>query len=206
MQKTTGGKTRNRNAERSVRLLESAFLELLAEKPYEKITVTDVTARADLNRGTFYAHFKNMDDLMNTAVDTLTDTLSNLLIQVMDPSCIENPMPVLEQTGNFINANRALLQKLTGTSSLGPLTVAIVGKTRERLRDFLNEEYGERALTVLEHADFIFAGVLWAQYSWLTGEYGARDIHEVNEELCKMIQGVGSSVRRRPGGEAGTAE
>ena len=86
MQKTTGGKTRNRNAERSVRLLESAFLELLAEKPYEKITVTDVTARADLNRGTFYAHFKNMDDLMNTAVDTLTDTLSNLLVQVMDPS------------------------------------------------------------------------------------------------------------------------
>ena len=56
----------NRNAQRSIRLLKEAFMELLAEKPYESITVSNVARKADLNRGTFYAHFDNVDDLMRS--------------------------------------------------------------------------------------------------------------------------------------------
>ena len=50
--------SRNRNAQRSVRLLEEALTLLIAEKPYDKITVSDITRRADLNRGTFYRSFR----------------------------------------------------------------------------------------------------------------------------------------------------
>ncbi|MBO5365138.1 MAG: TetR family transcriptional regulator, partial [Peptococcaceae bacterium] len=46
-----------RNAVRSKTMIRQAFLELLQEKPYEKITVTDIAQRADLNRSTFYAHY-----------------------------------------------------------------------------------------------------------------------------------------------------
>jgi AcrR family transcriptional regulator len=42
---------------RTRKLLMDAFLELLAEKDFEAITVQDITARATVNRATFYAHF-----------------------------------------------------------------------------------------------------------------------------------------------------
>ena len=42
-----------RNAVRSKKMIRQAFLELLQEKPCEKITVTDIAQRADLNRSTF---------------------------------------------------------------------------------------------------------------------------------------------------------
>ena len=39
--------------------LENAFWELLSEREYRKITVTDICNTADLNRSTFYAHYED---------------------------------------------------------------------------------------------------------------------------------------------------
>ncbi len=53
---------------RTRKLLIEAFLDLMAEKPFEAITVQDITARATVNRATFYAHFADkyalVDDLI----------------------------------------------------------------------------------------------------------------------------------------------
>lgn len=44
--------------------LLSAFGELLEKKPFNKITITDITAKCGLNRMTFYYHFDNIYELM----------------------------------------------------------------------------------------------------------------------------------------------
>ena len=44
--------------------LLAAFGELLEEKPFNKITITDLTAKCGLNRMTFYYHFDNIYELM----------------------------------------------------------------------------------------------------------------------------------------------
>ena len=46
--------------------LEEAFWACLAEKPFDKITVADVTKRASVNRNTFYYHYVDMNDLART--------------------------------------------------------------------------------------------------------------------------------------------
>ena len=43
----------NRNARRSRQMIREAFEALLKEKGFHKITVTDIVARAELNRSTF---------------------------------------------------------------------------------------------------------------------------------------------------------
>ena len=44
--------------------LLSAFGALIEEKPFNKITITDLTARCGINRMTFYYHFDNIYELM----------------------------------------------------------------------------------------------------------------------------------------------
>jgi len=59
---------RDRRVKRSRRLLQDAFRELLAEKGFHAISVQDVAERADVNRGTFYAHFTDKYALLETVV------------------------------------------------------------------------------------------------------------------------------------------
>ena len=63
-------KRRHTVAELTKRALLSAFGELLEEKPFNKITITDLTRRCGLNRMTFYYHFDNIYELMIWGLET----------------------------------------------------------------------------------------------------------------------------------------
>ena len=47
------------------RALVASLKELMAEKPLDKITVTDLTEHCGVNRMTFYYHFKDIYDLVD---------------------------------------------------------------------------------------------------------------------------------------------
>ena len=52
-----------------------AFWLLLDEKPYNKITVKDIVNRCQINRNTFYYHFHDIPELLETAVKNDTDQI-----------------------------------------------------------------------------------------------------------------------------------
>jgi len=52
------------------RALASALKELMAEVPFEKIQVAHICERCNMNRKSFYYHFKDKYDLVNWIFDT----------------------------------------------------------------------------------------------------------------------------------------
>lgn len=66
-------KTRNT---RSRQALCEALLALLVEKPFEKITVRDITGRADIGYATFFRHYTDKEALLN---DLVADEINKLL-------------------------------------------------------------------------------------------------------------------------------
>ncbi|CAI6086560.1 TetR/AcrR family transcriptional regulator [Cohnella sp. JJ-181] len=63
----------DRRKARTRQLLHDALMALLAEKNAEAITVTDVTERADINRGTFYLHYRDVGDMLQQLKDGVYD-------------------------------------------------------------------------------------------------------------------------------------
>lgn len=59
----------DRRVRRTKQRLKAALLELIAERGYERITIRDLTERADVGRSTFYAHFDSKDDLLFAGFD-----------------------------------------------------------------------------------------------------------------------------------------
>ncbi len=49
-------------------LLEQAFMDVLKEKGFQTVTVQDITARAGVNRATFYAHFQDKYALLDYSI------------------------------------------------------------------------------------------------------------------------------------------
>ena len=66
----------DRRSQRTRHLLSAAFVQLLREKGYSAITVSDIIERANVGRSTFYSHFHDKDDLFVGELDRVVELLS----------------------------------------------------------------------------------------------------------------------------------
>lgn len=55
---------RDRRVRRTREALHRALIELMMERDYRRISVQDILNRADVGRSTFYAHYRDKDDLL----------------------------------------------------------------------------------------------------------------------------------------------
>ena len=67
----------DRRSQRTRHLVGEAFVQLLKEKGYRAITVSDIIERANIGRSTFYSHFRDKDDLFVAQLDHVIEILSH---------------------------------------------------------------------------------------------------------------------------------
>jgi len=65
----------DRRVRKTRKSIEDAFLSLILEKDYAAITIQDILSRADVGRSTFYAHYRNREEV---AVSRFLDMLEHL--------------------------------------------------------------------------------------------------------------------------------
>ena len=63
-------------------LIQNSFIQILANKPFESITIGDITKTAQINRGTFYLHFQDKFDLLDKIEQQLFADLGNHIDQL----------------------------------------------------------------------------------------------------------------------------
>lgn len=61
-------KVRHVRTTKTRKSLIEAFVEIVNEKSFEKVTIQDLTERAQINRATFYAHFQDKYDLLDEVI------------------------------------------------------------------------------------------------------------------------------------------
>lgn len=69
--------------------LREALIDLILEKPLVSITVKDICARADINRSTFYLHFKDVTDILRTTEDEIIEHMPTHKRKLRDQQEIE---------------------------------------------------------------------------------------------------------------------
>lgn len=70
--------TEDRRVRKTKKQLRAALTSLLLEKDISRITVRDVAELADVNRGTFYAHYSDVHDLLGQLENDLLEQLDIL--------------------------------------------------------------------------------------------------------------------------------
>ena len=84
---------KNSKTEKSIR---RAFSELINEKPVDKISVSDIIRRSDVCRGTFYAHYDDVNDLYGILKQDIVASFRYALDNIGMKSFLENPAPTIE--------------------------------------------------------------------------------------------------------------
>jgi AcrR family transcriptional regulator len=131
---------------RTRKLLIDSFLSLMGEKPFEEITVQDITMRATVNRATFYAHFLDKYALVDSIIQT---GFAGRLAQSVSEST-ETPNAYLERIFLAIAEHLVALDAQCRRSyqTFERLVEAqIKGQVREHVRAWLEGQLRPRATT-----------------------------------------------------------
>lgn len=178
----------NRNARRSRQMIREAFEQLLKERGFHKITVTDIVARADLNRSTFYAHYPDIYGIVDEMQDEIIQRNMELFQQIQFRNILNDPMPYLKCIAATMEENLALMQRLGLTEN--------IQRKSEKLQkmmeyDIMNnsdipEKVRESALFGIR-VHFFLGGVINAYQRWAEGKLNCT-LDQVSSQIGDMIR------------------
>jgi AcrR family transcriptional regulator len=158
-------KSIDRRIIRTKKLLRDALTSLMEEKEFERISVSDLTDRADINRGTFYIHYRDKYDLLKQSEDEMIAEIETILKekeQINFKSAMEyiernEPLPHIFTLVNSLLGNKEFVKAILRPSS---------GSTfREKLRGVIKrhilENVGKRVKTeeMIVPIDYLIAYV-----------------------------------------------
>lgn len=172
-----------RSAARSRRLIRRAFLELLDEQPFEKITVLELAERADVNRSTFYAHYPDIFGVVEEIQDEILEAHLKLFDHLEYRELLRDPLPYLQSMADMVEEMIALNRKIGRDAplrrSLGVYSRAIVENMLLR-SDVPDEIRGEPAFAV--RTQFFLGGIINTFLQWAEGRLACP-----KEVVCAQI-------------------
>ena len=86
--KKLAGTKGNRRVLYTQKVIKDSLISLLKEKDIHKITVTDICREADINRGTFYSHYKDAYDLLDSMESEFFDKAYSYVKDYNDNSLV----------------------------------------------------------------------------------------------------------------------
>ena len=98
----------DRRVRKTKKILRECLTQLLKSKKIQDITVRELTEMADLNRGTFYLHYKDVFDLLEQMEDELLISFSQLLNQLDATNRGVPPRQVLAEIFSMARENADL--------------------------------------------------------------------------------------------------
>ena len=101
----------NRRIKISKRMMKEALIDLLDEKPLEKITVTEICKNADVNRSTFYAYYEDIRALMLEIEDEVLEYVTIYAENFNDYSD-KRMLEIFEEFFDYVKENAKVFRVL----------------------------------------------------------------------------------------------
>ena len=123
--------TLDRRVRKTRQQLQHCLAVLLKEKKIQEITVREITEMADLNRGTFYLHYKDVFDLLEKVELELLDELDGTLQKYQASDLHQKLSLIFTDLFVCVQENAEMVQILLGEN--GDLN--FVNQVKERVRE-----------------------------------------------------------------------
>ena len=108
------------------KLIKTALSELIQEKGFDHVTITDLTQRANINRGTFYLHYQDKYDLLekfeNEVLDDINTNAENFIKSIKDIDFLGEDFsneikPFINKVFTYIKENYIIMKVILGPKS-----------------------------------------------------------------------------------------
>jgi AcrR family transcriptional regulator len=168
-------------------MIKQALFDLMENKPLEKITVTEICALADINRGTFYKYYLDVKDLFSQ----LENEYFNQLVSILDQEI--NHVLKLKQVDflhfrydtllNTIKDNKDLTRIILPSGEKSDLLKRLISYAKDDITASANLVFPDLPAEKAEYVySYIISGSVGMITTWLESGMALSV-----EDLCQLI-------------------
>ena len=183
-----------KNSIRSKEKIQDAVVDLLKEnKGMKNITISAIVEKANVNRGTFYNHYKSVDEVIEDVEAKLIHSFDEVLFKNKDLEFEEKCYFFFNKLTQFLKENDEGLRYIV---KYIPIHIYddFHNKILESYRRFLVEELsqkveGDKQKTTLLTSELISNGVAATYLNYLKGEFNGTldDISNTAMEIVRKL-------------------
>ncbi len=175
--------------------IKNAFMQLMTETEANKLTVSDIAAKALVNRSTFYLHYADVAAVMKDIETEIAAKIEECIndFDISDVygstySMLANISAVLDEKTTFKNY---LVFSKESTGVMTRLKEIVIEKTTSAI---LNERSGQDIGDIIFPVTFIASGIVDSYETWVrngqkikTQEELIKEISDITEHIIKKV-------------------
>ncbi|GAB6167959.1 TetR-like C-terminal domain-containing protein [Clostridium carnis] len=172
----------NRRTLYTKKIIKESLIDLLQHKRIHEITVTDICKKSDINRGTFYAHYKDAYDLLKS----IEDELFNQISEYIDETPAQDYKDVLLLKAlELIEENKELCKILFSKHMENNIMDRIIYVANKTQIDKLVNNSKVDAVFLDYFIKYAIGGVVSVIQTWLEN-----DLNESPKEIVNIINKI----------------
>jgi AcrR family transcriptional regulator len=172
----------NRRILYTKKIIKESLIDLLQHKKIHEVTVTDICKKSDINRGTFYTHYKDTYDLLKS----LEDELFNQISEYIEETPVEDYKDVLLLKAlELIQENKELCQILFSKQMENNIMDRIIYVASKSKIDKLVSSSKVDDIFLDYFIKYSVGGVVSVVQTWLDN-----DLKESPKEIVNIINNI----------------
>ena len=180
--------TEDRRISRTREAIRQALVYLIEEKGFDALTVKDITSRANINRGTFYLHYKDKFDLLDVTLQEITLGIKNIsreMTTLSSEELVNTTMlsAIIVRLFKYFNINALLIKALFSIKGRNSLQNAIKEIIWQNIFEQTTHIKQENLLVPKEYLiSYVISAHIGVIQEWLE-----KEVRETPEEMTQIL-------------------
>lgn len=163
-------KNKNSNYHRIDNMILTAFLNISSQKPYNQITVTELCNEANVNRTTFYKHYRGTWEIKDRIAGELVEVAMRIINEFKGKDFLNNSIEVFREVNKELESRLDYYMSIFKMKNSNIFSEVIVESIKDSLVNGFVKFQGETSIETIQVAFTYFAGGIISTYrGWFAG-------------------------------------
>lgn len=177
--------------------IKNAFMELVETTEISKISVSELAAKALVNRSTFYLHYTDVQSVANDIESEISERIGSAMDDFSAEDIYCSIYSMFGKLTNRLEENLSMKRYIIFSTNSNYIVSKLKEIFVEKLKDSIlsiiniNEKFIEYPLT------FAAAGIIDCYVKWVRGNNSSSTIEEVMREVSKISEQIISTITNR---------
>ena len=162
----------------------NTFIDLLAEKGFEKITINDIAERANINRGTVYLHYADKFDLLDKCVEIYVGRLLNHCANSVDTKLDAR---AFQSIFEYLEENFSIYKLLLHNEGFGFFSNRLYAIIAQTVTEVIDVKSENSAFSNGVTTHFLTSGFIGVLEWWINNSMPC-NVQEITEQLMFLLE------------------